>query len=92
MRNNALRSLSLAAALFSTTGCLTPSMGRKADELMGGNPSKNPVAATDAPTSRMVSRNFDGTPTVPSPFDEALKETPQTREEKDRRDEVRIRN
>ena len=46
-------------------GCLTPSMGRKADQWMGGDPSPNPVSVRDVESSRLVGFTFDGKPMVP---------------------------
>jgi len=52
-------------ALGLLTGCLTPSMGRKADKVMGGDPSPNPVSVHDVESSRLVGFKFDGKPMVP---------------------------
>ncbi|MEZ0229948.1 MAG: hypothetical protein ACAI25_15095 [Planctomycetota bacterium] len=61
MNSTVLASAALVAAL-TLTGCLTPSMGRRADQFMGGSPSPNPISVHDVETSRLVGQNFDGTP------------------------------
>jgi hypothetical protein len=79
------RALALALMGLTTfTGCLTPSMGRKADDFMGGSPSKNPISVRDVETSRLVGQNFDGTPVDrPIVVEETL--VPRTPEQKEAR-------
>jgi hypothetical protein len=67
-------------ALTLLPGCLTPSMGRKASSGLGGVQPRSPISIREVGTSRLVGRNFDGTPTEPSfAADEAARTAPPER-------------